>query len=436
MNGEEIISKFWDVLPEVKKWIEELLEIHATNSVPVRRLGFRRLPQYFPDNILEQANVVIVPKVPFPPLGRLGLRELSFMEQTAPSGITYLNTIFIHDDNRNDESLHFHELVHVIQWDRLGMHHFLLTYGVGIVQFGYKKSPLEQMAFQLQQKFDNKEKIPKLLSCVNDQTDEIWDQTRPMLIKNAISVMDDLGNLDYCPHCGVKHSAEYVEEMYYSDEGVGFPAPVLCQKCTKEEFAFAEAIREEKDATAFQKFETKVFEITMNAFRMTLSCLIDAGVAREDNIKDGLPPIYEIACFILFETAIFLQSATTSSLLETFAPITLRNTKAVWANYISEHFHLDKTAVEQNSSAMDARIRQYHSDIEQFVAETGQERGSFNSSCLTLLGYLDDWSEYELSESDQVKLLNALQQVFANMSRDLESLCKEDGLASDKTRDD
>jgi hypothetical protein len=151
------------------------------NSVPVKSIGFSGLPKYFPDDILEQAKVVTVRNVPFPPLGKLGLPELSFMEQGTPSGITYLNTIFIHHHDRTDESLHFHELVHVIQWNRLGVDNFLLAYGVGIVQFGYEKSPLEQMAFELQGKFDNKERLPKLVSHVNRRTDEIWNQTCKML---------------------------------------------------------------------------------------------------------------------------------------------------------------------------------------------------------------------------------------------------------------
>jgi hypothetical protein len=181
MNGTGVIGKFHAVLPEVRKWIEDLLEKHATNSVSVKSLRFSRLPQYFPDDILEQAKVVTVPDIPFPPLGKLGLPELSFMEQMALSGITYLNTIFIHHHDRTDESLHFHELVHVIQWNQLGVDNFLLAYGVGIVQFGYEQSPLEQMAFKLQQKFDNKEKIPRLVSCVNSQTDEIWNETCEIL---------------------------------------------------------------------------------------------------------------------------------------------------------------------------------------------------------------------------------------------------------------
>jgi len=73
-------------------------------------------------------------------------------------GITYLNTYFVRDDRARDESLHFHELVHVIQWRLLGPEKFLALYAVGLERFGYRKSPLEVMAFNLQHRFQREAK--------------------------------------------------------------------------------------------------------------------------------------------------------------------------------------------------------------------------------------------------------------------------------------
>ncbi len=181
MNGAEIISKFHAVLPEVRKWIEGLLEKYAANSVSVNSLGFSRLSQHFPDDILEKAKAVIVSEVPFPPLGRLGLPELSFMEQMPLSGITYVDTFFVHHRDSTDESLHFHELVHVIQWNRLGVDNFLLAYGVGIVQSGYEKSPLEQMAYNLQRAFDRDSLPDNLIEFIEKETDTIWQGVAPLV---------------------------------------------------------------------------------------------------------------------------------------------------------------------------------------------------------------------------------------------------------------
>jgi hypothetical protein len=79
---------------------------------------------------------------------------LAQFEQTSFWGITYKNTYFIRHEHSLNEAVHFHELVHVIQWGRLGVDTFLLTYAKGLFEFGYDKSPLEMMAYQHQHRFE------------------------------------------------------------------------------------------------------------------------------------------------------------------------------------------------------------------------------------------------------------------------------------------
>jgi hypothetical protein len=43
-----------------------------------------------------------------------------------------------HNAEATSQGLHFHELVHVIQWARRGVERFLQTYGIGFAQFGYE----------------------------------------------------------------------------------------------------------------------------------------------------------------------------------------------------------------------------------------------------------------------------------------------------------
>jgi hypothetical protein len=69
-------------------------------------------------------------------------------------GITYLNTCFVRADQSHSESLHFHELVHVIQWRLLGPEKFLALSADGLERFGYRNSPLEVMAYNLQDRFE------------------------------------------------------------------------------------------------------------------------------------------------------------------------------------------------------------------------------------------------------------------------------------------
>ncbi len=69
-------------------------------------------------------------------------------------GITFGDMYFVRAD-ANSESLHVHELVHVVQWATLGVDQFLLTYAVGILEHGYRESPLEVIAYDSAARFDS-----------------------------------------------------------------------------------------------------------------------------------------------------------------------------------------------------------------------------------------------------------------------------------------
>ena len=99
------------------------------------------------------APVVENVSVPMPPLTALGLRQFAEFEHADNSGVTYLDTYFVKRDRADDEALHFHELIHVIQWSLLGPERFLGTYAAGLETFGYRDSPLEAMAFDAEAAF-------------------------------------------------------------------------------------------------------------------------------------------------------------------------------------------------------------------------------------------------------------------------------------------
>lgn len=154
MNPLELIRKLHSALPAVTEWIENILEENKPHAVSVISRSFPRLNKLFPPELLTRAKVVpVTGRVPFPPLSRMGLPEFKQMEEMAMAGITYKDTFFISHLHQT-ESLHFHELVHVIQWERMGFNKFLLAYAAGLLQFGYLDSPLEKMAYALQTFFD------------------------------------------------------------------------------------------------------------------------------------------------------------------------------------------------------------------------------------------------------------------------------------------
>ncbi|MBN2069236.1 MAG: hypothetical protein JW739_06335 [Opitutales bacterium] len=142
-------------LPLIVPWIDDLLARYENQARSVSSYGFPKLPLYYPQDLLEFAKAVVVPNVPIPPLLEMGLGGLGDFDQNEYSGITFKNFYFVRESEASIESLHFHELIHVIQWNRLGVNGFLLTYAQGLAHFGYRNSPLEKMAYQLQESFES-----------------------------------------------------------------------------------------------------------------------------------------------------------------------------------------------------------------------------------------------------------------------------------------
>jgi len=175
------INKFNIALPTITKWIEDLLLQHQNDAVKVSRLGFQKLTKYFPSGLLEETKTVKISKIPFPPVEQIGISELSEMAKMQIDGITYKNTFFIRDNQPED--IFFHELIHIVQWKTLGVNNFLLAYGAGILQFGYRNSPLEQMAYNLQESFMENRVPLNLIEQIQKQTDNIWLQIAPLIGK-------------------------------------------------------------------------------------------------------------------------------------------------------------------------------------------------------------------------------------------------------------
>jgi hypothetical protein len=150
MSVQPLLEK----LPLAVDWIDHTLAAHAREARPVASLGFKRLPGFYSSRFLEQAKVVAVDRVPVPPLEELYLHDVGASWCDDCAGITFKDTYFVKAEYVDNESLHFHELVHAVQWEYLGVEKFLLTYAEGLATKGYLGSPLEAMAYELQDYFD------------------------------------------------------------------------------------------------------------------------------------------------------------------------------------------------------------------------------------------------------------------------------------------
>ena len=182
----DLLQRMAAAAPQVRAWIEALVAEHAPNSRPVADAGFMRLSSYFPATVLQNTRIVTVKKIPFLPFASFGLAEFSGVEKMAAAGITYRQMCFLHEAMAS-ESVCFHEIVHALQWKVLGSR-YLFTYGIGLMQNGYARSPLEVVAFDLQSAFDRGEPLTDLVATVESRTLDAGRQVEAILREHGIGL--------------------------------------------------------------------------------------------------------------------------------------------------------------------------------------------------------------------------------------------------------
>ena len=157
LNERSVVTpqEFEIAFPKVMAWIQETLLAYQRLARPVASKNFQRLPFYFSPAQIEAAKYVVMDRIPVPPLSSIGLSRFAEFERGDFGGITYLDTYFLKRADADDESLHFHEMVHVVQWRVLGAERFLALYADGLEAFGYRNSPLEKIAYDAQELFNH-----------------------------------------------------------------------------------------------------------------------------------------------------------------------------------------------------------------------------------------------------------------------------------------
>jgi hypothetical protein len=187
-DARELFNSFQHILPQVVDWIEDYISRHQAEAKSVLSFGFKRLGDHFSNDLLARSQVVFVEQVVLPPLSGMGLSFFGPFEQTRYSGITYKDTFFLAPDAHKRESTWFHEMVHIVQWDELTPEQFLITYAVGLLTKGYRDSPLETMAYDLQSLFEAHQPIADIDAWVRNQTRIISESAGEFIValNNAI----------------------------------------------------------------------------------------------------------------------------------------------------------------------------------------------------------------------------------------------------------
>tara|TARA_Y100001001_G_scaffold115462_1_gene113237 strand:- start:5830 stop:6312 length:483 start_codon:yes stop_codon:yes gene_type:complete len=140
----------------LESWIDEINEAHKSDRHPCSVLQ-HQFGGYYRPELLRSSYFVVVNALPMPKMPELreaGLGDFIDNEDHF-GGITYKDTYYLVPEAARDVGIHFHELVHVIQWRTLGARKFIQRYMEEIQIFGYgEKAPLEGMAYGLQKTFE------------------------------------------------------------------------------------------------------------------------------------------------------------------------------------------------------------------------------------------------------------------------------------------
>ena len=152
---DEQVERF---IQQVAAYIGGQRETYRGKAVALSQNQRAAMHPFFPASTLESARVVVLAgeRVSNPhfyeELLKMGFEAGSLPNFADMAAITYLDTVVF-----NEPSTHrvlFHELVHVVQYEKLGLAKFAAKYVKGFLSGGsYEANPLEMNANELDGRF-------------------------------------------------------------------------------------------------------------------------------------------------------------------------------------------------------------------------------------------------------------------------------------------
>ena len=147
------------IVKEVAAYIQKQRQLFIARAVPVNSNQKAALQSFFPASVLDSARTVVLSssqRVSNPyfygNLVAMGFTAGSLPDFSQMAATTFVETIVSHGQ-LTDRTL-FHELVHVVQYTRLGLSTFAAKYVTGFLKGGsYEAIPLEMNAYQLDERF-------------------------------------------------------------------------------------------------------------------------------------------------------------------------------------------------------------------------------------------------------------------------------------------
>ena len=145
------------VVAQVAEYIDRERRNFRQRAMPLSRNQRAAMQPFFPPSTLDQARVVLAgQRVSNPPfygqLVGMGFEAAGLPNFSLMAAITFVDTVVSHE--AFTDRLLFHELVHVVQYEKLGLEGFANKYVSGFLCGGsYDGIPLEINAYQLDTRF-------------------------------------------------------------------------------------------------------------------------------------------------------------------------------------------------------------------------------------------------------------------------------------------
>lgn len=140
----------------VEEYISSSRKKYAPQAAALTETQRAAMLPFFPAELLESARLCVLrgTRVPNPSMyamaKMMGIRNLP--DFAGMAAITFIDVIVSHQEVT--DTLLFHELVHVVQFEQLGLKEFASRYVHGFIRGGsYEEIPLEKSAYLLEGRF-------------------------------------------------------------------------------------------------------------------------------------------------------------------------------------------------------------------------------------------------------------------------------------------
>ncbi|MGF1911817.1 hypothetical protein L4C38_20590 [Vibrio kasasachensis] len=156
------------MIDELEQWVESTVA-EFVNQAQSCSILHSEIGHYYPLEFLECCYFVVIDEVPKPPIGSISDPNIVDFISMRVAAITYKNIYFIKPRYINEIHLHVHELVHVVQWNKLGVKGFIERYINELNKYKYADAPLEVMAYHIGEQFTRSRKAFDVHSYVEQQ---------------------------------------------------------------------------------------------------------------------------------------------------------------------------------------------------------------------------------------------------------------------------